>query len=226
MKKLFRVLFFQFSKNDCLTFTRSEFFLGLFITWIVGMGRYWDNPRANFAQQLGLGSVVYIFVLALLIWGIVYPIRKVHWNYFSVVTFISLVSLPAILYAIPVERFMELESARMANIYFLQIVAAWRVILLFLFLKRYAQLSIIETVISALLPLTLIVVSLTALNLEHVVFEIMAGISETKGTANDGAYYFLVSLTVASAFILPFLIIGYSILIYRSHRNRIKQKAR
>lgn len=224
MNKLFRVLFFQFTKEDCVTFTKSEFTLGLIFTWIVGIGRYWDNPKANLLQHLGLGSVAYIFLLSFFIWIIVYPIRKKHWKYFHVLTFVTLVSPPAILYAIPVERFMDLQSARTANVLFLQIVAAWRVILLFLFLSRYAQLNFIETPISALLPLTIIVSALTALNLEHVVFEIMAGIRETQGTANDGAYYFLIVLTTISIFLLPIFLLGYGILTYRAFKKRAKLK--
>lgn len=133
------------------------------ITWLVGIGRYWDHPNAELGQYLGLGSVIYIFLLSFFIWIIVYPLRKQHWHYFQIVTFVSLVSLPAILYAIPVERFMSLEAARKANVWFLQIVALWRVALLIVFLKRYAQLNIAETIVATLLPLTIIVAALTFL---------------------------------------------------------------
>lgn len=222
MKTILRVLFFKFTKEDCLKFTRSDFLLGLLITWIVGIGRYWDNPKANLAQHLGVGSVVYIFLLSFFVWIIVYPIRKADWKYFQVLTFIAMVSLPAILYAVPVERFMDLQAARSVNVWFLSLVALWRVVLLFLFLKRYAQLTSPETLIATLLPLTVIVSLLTALNLEHVVFNIMAGNSETSATANDSAYYFLILLTTTSIFLLPILLIGYGVLIYRTRAARTK----
>lgn len=219
MKKLFRILSFRFTREDCLGFTRGEFYLGLFITWLVGIGRYWDHPKANLAQYLGLGSVVYIFLLSSFIWIIVYPLRKQHWHYFQVLTFVSFVSLPALLYAIPVERFMEMPSAVKANVWFLQIVALWRVLLLVVFLYRYAQLSFVETFVATLLPLTIIVTALSFLNLEHAVFEIMAGI-ERSGTPYDGAYYFLLVLMVGSLVVLPFLLVGYGWLIFKATQSR------
>ena len=36
---------------------------GVLSAWVVGIGRYWDNPRADLWQYLGLGSVAYIFIL-------------------------------------------------------------------------------------------------------------------------------------------------------------------
>src|SRR3712207_7552248 len=46
----------------------SDLAFGLACTWLVGVGRYWDNPRASLLQHLGVGSVVYVFALALLLW--------------------------------------------------------------------------------------------------------------------------------------------------------------
>lgn len=224
MKKLFRILTFTFTREDCLTFSRKEFFIGLITTWLVGIGRYWDHPNAELGQYLGLGSVIYIFLLSFFIWAIVYPLRKQHWHYFQIVTFVSLVSLPAILYAIPVERFMSLEAARKTNVWFLQIVALWRVALLIVFLKRYAQLNIAETIVATLLPLTIIVAGLTVLNLEHAVFDIMAGIRENSGTPYDRAYFFLFALTTASISLLPFLLAAYGFLVFRAYRIRRQVK--
>ena len=55
--------------------------------------------------------------------------------------FVTLTSLPALLYAIPVEKFMALEYAQTANVLFLAVVASWRVALLIVFLKRAAGLT-------------------------------------------------------------------------------------
>jgi hypothetical protein len=41
---------------------------GLVCTWLAGIGRYWDNPRAELWQWLGFGSLVYVFILAGLLW--------------------------------------------------------------------------------------------------------------------------------------------------------------
>jgi hypothetical protein len=35
----------------------------LVATWLAGMGRYWDHPSAGLLQMLGVGSVVYVFLL-------------------------------------------------------------------------------------------------------------------------------------------------------------------
>lgn len=43
---------------------------GFIFTWLAGVGRYWDNPRAELWQIMGLGSIAYVFVLALIIWGV------------------------------------------------------------------------------------------------------------------------------------------------------------
>jgi hypothetical protein len=220
MNAIFKILFFRFTKVDVLAFGRKELLIGLFFTWLVGMGRYWDNPKAELLQKLGLGSIIYVFALALLIWLIVLPIRRDSWRYMHVLTFVTLVSPPAILYAIPVERWTTFAMAREINIWFLAVVALWRIILLFLFLKRFAGLNAFELIITALLPLTFIISSLALLNLEHVVFDIMAGISETQGTANDSAYVVVLVLTYISVITFPFLLAGYLVSIYLAYRRR------
>jgi hypothetical protein len=220
MKAILKILSFRFSKADVLAFGRKELLIGLFFTWLVGIGRYWDNPKAELLQKIGIGSVIYVFVLALLIWLIVLPIRRDSWRYMHVLIFVTLVSPPAILYAIPVERWTTLAVAREINIWFLAVVALWRVILLFLFLKRFAGLNVFELIITALLPLTFIISSLALLNLEHVVFDIMAGISQTEGTANDSAYVVVLVLTYVSVISFPFLLTGYLVSIYLAYRRR------
>lgn len=176
---------------------------GLAATWLAGIGRYWDNPRAFDWQHLGLGSIVYVFVLSAILWLIVWPLRPKAWTYRNVLLFVTLTSPPAILYAIPVEQFMSRADARMANMLFLAAVAVWRVALYWRFLRKVAQLPIAASVAAMLLPLALIVVALTALNLEHAVFNIMAGISEAQRTAADEAYAVVFTLSVLSFIAAP-----------------------
>lgn len=92
---------------------------GLFMTWIAGMGRYWDHPTAGIWQKAGLGSLAYVLVMALLIWLIAAPLKPRGWSYGAVLVFVTLTSAPAILYAIPVEQFMSLGGAQAANGLFL-----------------------------------------------------------------------------------------------------------
>ena len=198
---------------------------GLFWTWVAGMGRYWDNPKAEWWQTLGLGSLAYIFVLALVLWLLILPLRPKNWSYRNILIFLSLTALPAVLYAIPVERFMPLREAQSANAWFLAIVATWRVALLWFFLTRVAQLRGFAIFVACLLPLTLIVTALTMLNLEHVVFNIMAGNTPTDQSGNDGAYFVLAILTFFSFFALWPLLAGYIVLIINAWQKPKKEAA-
>jgi hypothetical protein len=222
VKSVFDILTFRFTQAQVHAFGKHELFIGLFFTWLVGMGRYWDNPKAELLQRLGIGSLIYVFALAFLIWLIVWPIRRGVWQYKYVLIFITLVSPPAMLYAIPVERFTTLATAREINIWFLAVVALWRVALLFVFLRRVAGLNLFPVIITALLPLTFIITALAVLNLEHVVFDIMAGLSATNGTANDGAYVVVFMLTTISVAAFPFLLLGYLITVFFAYRQRKK----
>ncbi len=194
---------------------------GVGFTWLCGIGRYWDNPKAELWQYLGLGSVAYIFILALVLWLVILPLRPTNWSYKNVILFVSLTSPPALLYAIPVERFMSLESAQLANVWFLAVVAIWRVALLLKYLKSVAGLSGLCVLVATLLPLTLIVAALTALNLEHVVFKIMAGLEDHEKSANDNAYIILVLITSFSVMAAPVLLSIYGWFIYKRRKNVI-----
>ncbi len=190
---------------------------GLVMTWIAGLGRYWDNDRAALWQQLGLGSLAYVFVLSLVLWVIVAPLRPANWSYRNVLLFVTLTSPPAILYAIPVEHFMTPDNARVSNMWFLAIVAIWRVALYWRFLSGVAKLPAVAATIATLLPLALIVVTLSALNLEHAVFSIMAGIPENERTSADVAYIVVLLLSVFSVIGSPLIGLVYLVLIYMRH---------
>lgn len=58
---LLKLLTFRLTRSEMMDFKMSHFVFGLIGTWIVGMGRYWDDPGAKLMQHLGLGSVIYIF---------------------------------------------------------------------------------------------------------------------------------------------------------------------
>lgn len=191
---------------------------GLLFTWLAGIGRYWDNPRAELWQYLGLGSVAYVFILSLILWLVVLPLKPQTWSYRNVLLLVCLTSPPALLYAIPVERFMPADLARAANAWFLGIVAAWRVALWFNFVLRVAKLRFWVALIVTLLPIVAIVFVLAALNLEHVVFNLMSGISEDQRSPNDKAYLVVVTLAVLSFYSAPVLVLAYLIAIVWSRR--------
>lgn len=192
---------------------------GLVVTWLAGVGRYWDNPRAELWQLAGLGSLGYVFTLALLLWLLILPLRPQRWSYRNVLLFVCLTSPPALLYAIPVERFMSGQAALATNAWFLAVVASWRVALLLVFLRRDAGLRVWEAIVACLLPLALIVVALAMLNLEHVVFNLMGGIRAEDRSANDAAYMVVLSLSYLSFMASPLLVIAYlGLVFYRRHR--------
>ena len=178
-------------------------------TWLAGIGRYWDHPSAETWQYLGLGSVVYIFCLSALLYLVVWPLRPSNWSFRGVLIFVGLTSLPAVLYAIPVERYVDLKTAQSINAWFLGVVAMWRVALLFRYLLTYARLHwfVVTTVMTMLL--SGIVVALSLLNLEHVVFDLMAGIREENASPNDAAYIVVVALAVYSLFAFPVALLLY-----------------
>ena len=99
---------------------------------------------------------------------------------------------------------MSLQHAATTNAWFLVIVAAWRVGLLLSFLNKFKALHGYVTTLT-FLPLVIIVSSLSFLNLERVVFNIMGGIRHTN--AAYIAYDVLLFLTIVSVILLlPFFI--------------------
>ena len=222
-KSIIHLLSFKLTRNEMLQFNRKHFIAGLIGTWIVGMGRYWDDEGASLLQHLGLGSVIYIFCLAAFIWIIIKPFFVEHWTYFTVVTFIGLTSFPAILYAIPVEKFVSNQTANNINVWFLAIVAIWRLALLNYFLKKFTNLSYGNIITVTLMPICLIISVLTALNLHRVVFNIMGGVRNPS--PHEGAYFVLMLLTGISAILTIPLLLAYSLAIFHCYKKRkIKQK--
>lgn len=204
---------------------RAFLVFGLAFTWLAGIGRYWDNPKAHLWQHLGLGSVIYVFVLAAILFILVWPLKPKSWSYRNVLLFVTLTAPPAVLYAIPVELFTTPSVARATNAWFLAVVAAWRVALYAVFLRRLARLSWIGVVVATLLPLVLIVFALALLNLEHVVFNLMSGNTTSQASPNDSAYGVVFFLAVMSLYAAPILLGVYLILVAVARWPRGKKSA-
>lgn len=222
-KKCLRYLF-QF-----LTFRLPEVFctgnnyrlclcLGLICTWLAGIGRYWENERANIWQMMGMGSLVYVFVLASLLWIIIAPLRPARWGYNYVLLFVTLTAPPAFLYAIPVERYFSLETANNINVMFLAVVSVWRVELLIWFLRRFALMGWFAIIVAVLVPILVIVTGLTMLNLEHVIFDLMAGIRESDKSGNDGIYMTVMLITIWAWILAPVFLLAYIIMVINAWR--------
>jgi hypothetical protein len=199
-------------------FTRHDLVLGLICAWLAGMGRYWDHPFATAVQKAGGGSVIYVFLLALLIWLLGLPLRIKQWNYLDLLTYISLTSPLALLYALPVERWVEMDQARTINCWFLVVVATWRVTLYARYLLRRVELPGARCFIMLLLPLTAIVFALAQLNLDHVIFNLMAGIND-RGSGAEHAAGLIWMLSMLSTLLFPFLLIGYIVCIFAAWKK-------
>ena len=115
------------------------------------------------------------------------------------------------LYAIPVEKFISLDAANEINALFLAIVASWRVALLVFFLRRLGELGGFSITVATTLPLTLIVVTLSILNLDKVVFNLMGG--RIDPSPNDAAYGVLILLSWLSILLFIPLVVCYLVLI-------------
>lgn len=215
-----RVLSGRFTADDLAAAGPSHLALGLLFTWLAGIGRYWDSPRASALQHAGVGSILYVVALSVFLWLLLMPLRPKRWSYIKILTFVCAVSPPAILYAIPVERFLSLQDARRINVWFLAVVAAWRVALYVVFLVRYAAFRNLRVVIAAVLPLTLIVFVLTALNLERAVFDLMAGLNPAGGTSADSAYAVLFLLAFLSFWVTPVVGVLYLVAAALAYREK------
>jgi hypothetical protein len=212
------MLSLKITKERIAAFGRGHFYFGLVGTWVAGIGHYWDNPKAEFGQQLGMGSVIYIFVMSAILWCVLRPLAGRAVGYFNIVTMVSLTSFPALLYAIPVERFMRSVAAIGMNVWFLAVVATWRAAILVRFVRVSYLLDWFRVAICCLLPLTAIVCALAVLNLEHVVFQIMGGLRGER-SSGEGAYLVVALLAYLSTSLFPFVAIAWAWSVYQRNRH-------
>jgi hypothetical protein len=220
-----RFLLFHRVERDIARREHPLLVLGLVCAVVAGVGRYWDNTRAALWQHMGLGSIAFVFALAGFLWIIMLPLRPRNWRYRTMLLFVGMTAPLGFIYAVPVERFLLLDTAQTVNAWFLAAVILWRVSLLVTHLKRSAGFSVPEGIFATLLPLVVIVAVLTLLNLEKVVFNIMGGITEEQRTGNDLAYEVMVLVTVLSVYAAPVFLTIYGILVWRRRKRAIGPEA-
>jgi hypothetical protein len=216
-----RVLTFRASREELLALDRRHLALGLGLTWLVGIGRTWDDPTVDLARRTGLGSVAYVLLLSLVLWLVLLPLRgpgSPRVGYRQVLTFVTFTAPPAALYAIPVERVVTIDTAISLNLAFLGVVACWRVALLLHFFVRAAALRWYAAVTAALLPIALIVSTLTFMKMAEGVIQIMGGLRER--TADDGVNGILLLLTIFSYLGAIPLIVAYLLLVGFAWQSR------
>jgi hypothetical protein len=188
---------------------------GLVFAWLAGVGRHLEDDRAELWQRLGLGSVAYVVAMALFLWLVLWPLRPKNWSFTTVLVFVGMTAPPAWLYAIPVKHLYSFATASTWRELSLLIVSIWRVSLLAVFLKRAAGLRGGEIAIAVLVPLAVIVVVLTELNLDHIVLHWMMGRTyDYERSFNDAAYGITILLAFPAMMFSPILLIAYVLLVF------------
>lgn len=213
------LLTFRLSREELARLDGRHLALGLACTWLVGVGRYWDDPAASVWRKTGLGSIVYAAVLCAFLWIVVAPLRRPgepRLSYTKLLTFITMTAPPAALYAIPVERFVSMSAAIQVNLWFLAVVAGWRVALLVHYLSRGVGLRWPAVIVATLLPLALIVTGLTYFNLADGVIAVMGGLRDRAKTADDGVNTVLLLLALLSYLAVVPLLLAYGVLVVKA----------
>jgi len=229
IRQCFSFLTFRNVSFNLASYKATYLTFAIITAWIAGLGRYWDHPDAAWWQYAGLGSVAYIFIMAFVLWLVVLPLRPKNWSYTSVFIFVGLTSPLAWLYAVPVERFLSIEMAISVNLWFLGIVAAWRVVLFAFFIWRAAKLRYLRFVMAVLTPLAFVMLILSLFNLQHVTFEVMAGIdrpdlAEPVASAAEAPepHDMILTLGLISLKSFKYIVVGYIVAILIAARQRSK----
>jgi hypothetical protein len=160
-------------------------------TWCVGLerywfnsqsGRYWFNPDAPWWRSTGLSSLAYVGALSLGWWLLFTPLKPAAWSLGRVLTFVSLLSLPGVVHAIPPFCFTHPEDARLpgpeaevAGAWLLGGVVSWRAALALWFLVRVGRLPWLAALAAMLLPLNLIPIALSYFDVRHPIDEVVNG---------------------------------------------------
>jgi hypothetical protein len=203
------VLTFRSPREELLGLDSSHLILGLVTTWLVGMGRYWHVPYASWVQRAGFASLLYVGALSLALWVIYLPLRPEAWSFRRTLTFVSLLSPPAALQAIPLRDFADYREALVLGAWLLGAITLWRAALLIWFLVRSARLRPLEAFLSVLLPLDLIVLALSHFQVRH---EIDAFVNGFRS---------LDFLAMMAFFGLPIPLLAYvGVVVYRLVANR------
>ena len=114
-------------------------FFGLAVTWLVGVGRWWDDPAADPVRLTGVGSIVYVLFLSTFIYLVARPMVSADAplkNYWRVIIAVTLTAAPAALYAFPIEQFGSPNLHLNYNTAALLIVSTWRVMMFYRLLRE------------------------------------------------------------------------------------------
>lgn len=220
LKALGRVLTFRDRPGELQDLSWRLLCLGLACTWLVGIGRWWDDPRPEIPllARAGLGSVIYVFALSFLLWVFTLPFARHKTNYRQMLAFVACTSPPAILYAVPVEKWLPFGPASLYNLAALLIVATYRVCLLIHYLRRGPRLLPKEVGLVAATPIMLILLGLGAAGMAARIVDIMGGFRENIPQQSAEMIVFLIA--GCGFYLTPLLLLGYLISAAGAVRRR------
>ncbi len=179
LKTIFRILTFRAKREELAQNALAVLAIAIVITWLVGIGRWWDDPRElPLFVRLGAGSVIYVFAMSLLLWILANPISKEKLPYWSFAAFVASTSLPGLVYAVPMEQWTDLSTASTYNVWALTFVSVYRVSLLFWFYLRVLKLNAGEALVVTGLPISAISIVLVSLGHGARVLDIMGGLRD------------------------------------------------
>ncbi|MBV6458034.1 MAG: hypothetical protein HONBIEJF_01156 [Fimbriimonadaceae bacterium] len=217
----FRFLTFRGSREDLLNPTQTTIALGLVGVVLAGIGRWWDDPNVSMLQQTGLGSVAYVLFLALLLLSLTTPFWP-QARYRVVLAMVCLTSLPALLYAVPVERFLAEDHATIANATALGVVAAYRVALLVWFLARVPMLRWYQNALVVLSTISFIGSGVFILGYAPHILATMGGMRHTN-PLREQASKLGEDLACISVLAIPVVVVVYGIVIAASRKPKLPE---
>ncbi len=212
-----RFICFQPLRGDIRKDWFAYLAIGVATTWLVGFGRTWDFHVAPWWFRTGFTSIVYALVLSLFIWGMVHPLKPERWSYRNVLLMVMMTALPGLIYAIPVERFVSIQTAQLLNLAFLVVVAGWRMALYRHFLQTVAKLPPYETLVAWLLPPGIIIAVISLFGFLDAVLRGMSG--DRADNPNELATDVFLFIGLITWIALPFLLLAYVVLAIRRQRD-------
>lgn len=183
--------------------------VGLLFTWLVGIARNWDYANADVAARLGLYSIAYVFLLSPLIWALTIPLQVEESKFVRVLAAVCMTAPYGLIYGIPVEMMFETDTAAAINLWFLGIVATFRVASLGHFLVLGICRSITSMIGVLSLPICIIAVLLTITGRSGKVIELMSGLRQDEQTAREIAGASVNAIGVLAVCLAPIALVIY-----------------
>jgi len=223
---MFRVLTFRLTPEEFDELGFRHFLLGTVTAWAVGFGRWWNRPEdAMPLLRSGIVSVIIVLALGLLLHVVTSVLKPQHRGLLKTTAYVSLTSLPAAVYALPLESWMELEQARSGNFAMLTVVAVWRVALYVCFLMRIARFKLYTTIVTTVFPLAVVVFLLAVNGLTFHVLQLNTGRADTPISTAESRYEVILYMGILSIYVAPVAFVLWLLLWAWSRKRTINKES-